>query len=590
MMEESDDKSVDGTAHWNGSIVFLGLIGLLAWQAWLALGLFGPEAPWQTLLDDRPILSGSHPQHLYLGSLGAQALASSGTICVYDPAFQAGYPKTPIFNGSRLAEITLFLAGGTYNPAAYKVGLLVICLSVPLLLMLACFGTGLSGPATLAATALGILLSWGPTGRSAIEAGEGDLLLASLAMLAHAAMLIRFHRVPGIVSWLGLAFTASMVWFCQPLVYPLALPLLLFFYLCVGARHASITWHATLLLAPLAGLAVNVPWLVDWVNYWWLRAPLPIGSTLLPHRTFQTLWEAPIWGGSLERGLALAILASSMVGVILLHYQQRLAARLLAMGAFGFLALAFLGIAWEPLGQMGTAGLFLPALWFAALPAAHAWTWTAQQLTRRGAAGWLALMCGMGGLGYAGYTWHETLAPLTNRCLGSEPLQIGLGPARTAVVQRIVQHTGTDVRILWEDRPLTRQQSHWSALLPVLTGAPFWAASIPTALSSILGSPSWTAPSKGGRSPRGTTRPSRNTANATISVGSWRGLRRSSNACTSGRGPCRWPICTTMCPASFSWSNTRRAVIRSRAKPKSCMPIGIISRWRRWCPTTASWC
>src|SRR3712207_3527201 len=40
--------------------------GLLAWQLWLALGLFGP-APLTGLTDDRPVISGAHPQHLYIG-------------------------------------------------------------------------------------------------------------------------------------------------------------------------------------------------------------------------------------------------------------------------------------------------------------------------------------------------------------------------------------------------------------------------------------------------------------------------------------------------------------------------------------------
>src|SRR6202011_1479717 len=78
-MERIADKPVTEAAHWNWSIWLLGVLALLAWQTWLALGLFGPEAPWNTLVDDRPVLSGSHPQHLYLGSLGAQALAANGT-------------------------------------------------------------------------------------------------------------------------------------------------------------------------------------------------------------------------------------------------------------------------------------------------------------------------------------------------------------------------------------------------------------------------------------------------------------------------------------------------------------------------------
>jgi len=473
MMAGSCENQADETAHWNWSIWLLGMLTLVGWQTWLALGLFGPSSPWHTLVDDQPILSGSHPQNLRLGTLGAQSLKTSGTICVYDPAFQSGYPKTPIFNGSRLAEITLFLAGGTYNPAAYKVGLLVICLLVPMLLLLACAGTGMSGAASLLATAMGILLGWGPAGRLVIEAGEGDLLLASLAMLAHAAMLIRFHRVPGFVSWFGIFLTAGMTWFSQPLVFPLALPLFLTFYLCVGARHSSLTWHGSLFLAQAGALAINLPWLVDWVNYWWLRSPLPAGSAMLPHRTLQTLWEAPLWGGPVDRWLAIFVLVSSLFGIGLFHYQQRLAARLLAMGTLGLLVLAFLGISWEPLGQMGTSVLFLPALWFAALPAAHAWVWLFGQLCRQRPWGPITLVVLLGGLGFAGYTFRDELTPLVERGLKTEPLQIGLGPEREAVVQQIVQNTGTDARILWEDRRLSRQAPHWSALLPILTGRTF---------------------------------------------------------------------------------------------------------------------
>jgi hypothetical protein len=472
-MEGSDEKRAGESAHWNWSIGVLGLLAMLGWQTWLALGLFGPDDPWHTLLDSRPVISGSHPQHLYLGTQGALALGSSGCICVYDPAFQLGYPKTPIFNGSRLAEVALFLAGDGYNPAAYKVGLLVICLLVPLLLTLACFGAGLTGPASLLATATGILLFWGTSGRGAIEAGEFDFLLASLGMLAHAAMLIRFHRVPGVLSWLCLWFTAGVVWFSQPLVFPLALPLLLFYYLWVGAKHASFTWHGALLLAQICAVAVNLPWLIDWVNYWWLRSPLPASASMLPHRTLQTLWEAPLWGGNADRVLALVVLGSAMVGVVLLHYQQRLAARILALGALGLLVLAFLGISWEPIGQMGTSVLFLPALLFAALPAAHAWTWTLHYLLANGPGGRLLLTGLVAGAGLLGYHFRQGLAPLAERSLMTQPLQIGLGPRRNNIVQKIVDHTGTDARILWEDRPLSRQAPHWSALLPILTGRTF---------------------------------------------------------------------------------------------------------------------
>src|ERR1019366_10329053 len=50
-----------------------------------------------------------------------------------------------------------------------------------------------------------------------------------------------------------------------------------------------------------------------------------------------------------------------------------------------------------------------------------------------------------------------------------EPLEIGLGSERDAVVQTLLQYTTAEARILWEDRPCNRHASRWSALLPRLT-------------------------------------------------------------------------------------------------------------------------
>src|SRR5262245_56393370 len=88
------------------------LLGLIGWQGWMTLTLFGRERPWEQLLDDQAIMSGRHPLHLYHGYLGARAFRERGTLCCYDPAFYAGYPKTPVFDsGSRPAELFLTLAG-----------------------------------------------------------------------------------------------------------------------------------------------------------------------------------------------------------------------------------------------------------------------------------------------------------------------------------------------------------------------------------------------------------------------------------------------------------------------------------------------
>jgi len=43
----------------------LPLLGLLAWHGWMTLTLFGSHNRLSQLLDDRPIISGRHPLHLY---------------------------------------------------------------------------------------------------------------------------------------------------------------------------------------------------------------------------------------------------------------------------------------------------------------------------------------------------------------------------------------------------------------------------------------------------------------------------------------------------------------------------------------------
>ncbi|MBI3407800.1 MAG: hypothetical protein HY040_05515 [Planctomycetes bacterium] len=472
-------NEIKAPAGWRRLFVLTALAGLFAWQGWLTLGLFGPgepwtDEPWSRLLDDEPILSGAHPQHLYLGWLGAHSLWESGRLCVLDPAFQAVFPKTPIFNGSRPAEVFLYLAGGSYNPAAYKVGVALTCLLVPLLLWMACRGAGLNDAATIAATAVGILLWWGPAGRAALEAGESELLLASLALLAHMAMLVRFDRAPGFWAWFGMFATGCLGWFLQPLLFPIALPLLLIYYLSAGSRHAGFSWHFCLLLAEAGGLAVNLPWLLDWVGYWWLRSPLPAANDMLPHRTFATLWNAPLWSGSVERGLAVGLLGSAAGGALIWNQtRERPAARLFGLGAAFLLILAFLGVSWEPLGKVGTSILLVPALWFAALPAAHAWTCLVRWLYHQGDPG-RALLVGVVILAIGAGAWFRDVTLFfAQRGMHVEPLQIGLGGKRTEVVNALVAYTSPDARILWEDRRMARAAPRWSALLPILTERSF---------------------------------------------------------------------------------------------------------------------
>jgi hypothetical protein len=446
------------------------LLALVAWQGWMTLRLFGEEQPERCLLDDQPILSGRHPLHLYHGYLGARALYERGNLSCYDPAFHAGYPKTPVFDsGSRPAELLLAFVGGRYCPAAYKIGLALLCVCAPLLLFTAARSVGLERAPACLACALGLLVWWGQPCRDTLESGEVDLLLAALLMLAQAGLLIRYHNDPGLLNWTGVVAAAVLGWFAHPLLMLLLLPLFLIYYLSVGTRH-RLAWHLALLGGLLVAAGLNSFWLIDWIGNWWIRMPPPLETPLLADPTLQSLWEAPLWGGPVDKALACGLVLAASVGVLLHNKSgQRATARLLGLAWVGFLALSVAGLLSEPLGRFGAHRLLTAALLFAALPAAHAlsaaarltWRW---RTTR--AAGLLAMVA------VAVFLWRSpppALVQWATRLRGTEPLQIGLNEDQQAIVEVLRTHTTSQARILWEDRHVAPRSPHWTPLLALLT-------------------------------------------------------------------------------------------------------------------------
>jgi hypothetical protein len=447
------------------------LLALLAWQGWMALGLFGGgERPWERLLDDDPVLSGRHPLHLYHGSLGARALRERGSLSCFDPAFFAGYPKTPVFDsGSRPAELVLALAGPGREASAYKIGLAALCALAPLLLYTAARGVGLGRAAACLGCALGLGVWWGRPCQADLVEGNLDLLWGALLVLAQAGLLIRYHKSPGLLSLFGVVLTGFLAWFAHPILSALLLPLFLIYYLSVGARH-PLSWHLPLKGGLLLALAANAFWLIDWARYWWVLVPLRLQGPLLAHRTFRTFWEAPLWGGPMDRAFAAVLILAATAGVVLFNQRsQRVVARLLGLAWFGFLALALLGIAWEPLGQFGAAQLLVPALLFCALPAAHALSFACGRLMRWSGSALVPGAIVAAALGVAWLVDADGVKDWAGRLQRPEALEVGLGPERSALVSALRDETSNDARILLEDR----DEGRWTALLPLLTGRAF---------------------------------------------------------------------------------------------------------------------
>lgn len=472
MVPEPSPISDKPTQHYRAFLVRFGfLILLVAWHGWMVLSLFGPWPIWERLLNDEPIVTGKHPANLYLGAITARALVATGSGCCYDPANDAGCPVTPIHSGSRLAQLFLLGGGAGFQPAAYKLGLVVSCLLAPFLLFIAGRGFGLTWGATLLGAAAALLVWWGQPEHDALHNGEVEVWLGGLALLAHAGLLVRFHRAPGLGCWLGMVLTASLVWFAQPLFLPIFLILGLTYYLTVGAKHPMLLWHLSLLASELAALAINSFWLRDWFTFWWLRAPWSGAPVILQHRTLRAFWEAPIWGSAEDRILALFLLASGLVGIWLLHRgRQRPSARLLGVGCGIMLVLAFAGVSCESLGEVGTFGLLVPAVWFAAFAAAHACTRTLRLMQFK--FGSVAtILCGLIMAAGGGALANPVLADLWSRYSMPQPMQIGLGAEQRSIVERLVLHTRPEGRILWENSSI--DQSSWPALLSIMTGRGF---------------------------------------------------------------------------------------------------------------------
>jgi hypothetical protein len=447
-------------------IWLLGVAGLVIAQAGLALALFGSGQAWSAVTDDRPVLSGRHPLHLYHGTLGAEAFRDHGTTTCYDPQFQAGYPKTPVFDGgSRPAELFLWLGGGTYRPSAYKLGLFVFLLLIPLALVLAARGADLPAAAAVLAGAGGIVLGWSEPVRRMIAEGQLDLLAAGLAALVFVPWLARFTRTLGLDAWGILAGTALVGWYFHPLIWLGLAPVVLVFYLVFAPRHGP-AWHLGLLGITFAGIAPNVWWLLDWGRYWWLRQPAAWNHIPIPDWSaiLGNVSDYPPLFGCLPGGPVL--LLGGLVGsAFLWRTGQRTAAWLLLLAAFLDVVVARVAWAWPALSPAIPQKIVVLAAGFIVPPTAFG-LWLLLKQIRIAAIGTAFTVLGLLIVGLA----DGPSRPLAKACrVAGEPLVIGFSTEQRELIALLKTHTTTEARILWDETTDQCAGWNWSALLPLLT-------------------------------------------------------------------------------------------------------------------------
>jgi len=458
-----DELPRDGFRHrplWLLAALALGLA-----QAGFALAAFGPERSLEPVLDDRPITSGLHPLHLYHGWLGASNFLETGSTTVFDPNFQAGYPKTPAFdNGSRPAELFLALNGGSYSPRAYKLGVLACLLLVPVAFVMAGRGVGLPAGAAVLAGVIGTAIGWSAPVRRMLEDGELDYLAAGLGALVYASWLVRYSRHFDIESWIVLASVAVAGWYAHPVVWFGLAPVVLGCYFVYAPRR-ELAWHLGLLGILAAGIAPNLWWLADWYRYWWLaqhtidQVALPAWADVLgrPREYFAFAATVPF-------GLAVAV--AGFAGLATLWRSGcRCGTGLVAIGIGVALVAARVLSTWPGMNPEGPERLAPLALGFLTLPAAFL-LW--KGLERAGCAGPGTLVA-TGALLLVG--WCDGPERPLSRSLGvaMEPLPLGLGVEQDEVVEMLKSRTTPDARILWDSTTDAKRTARWTALLPVFT-------------------------------------------------------------------------------------------------------------------------
>ena len=425
---------------------FAALAVIVAGQGTLALGLFGSLAG---LNDDRPILDGRHPLHLYHGVLGAATFRESHAVTCYDPHFQAGYPKTPVFDpGSRPAEFFVYAFDGRTPAAAYKLGLFLVCAAVPLVFACAGRGFGLPAPVACLAAVAGCGFWWSPAVRMLIDAGQIDGLILGLAWIAFAGGLARYAADPGLTGWCLMALASLVGWYVHPVGWLGALPMVAVYYFASAPRH-GLAWHLGLLAVLAVGVVPNLWWLADWSRFWWLRRPTPGDAECAPD-VLRLLGRFTDYADLLgPLGIGLALLA--IPGLMLMARHGRIGSvwLIVAAGASALVA-ARLGQSWAAARPVETVGVALPAL--AAIPAVYAI-----------GHGLLHIRAGTAILAAASAL--QLLAAIFGPAGMIGPLQLGPTPVQQQLIDTLRQTTTPEARLLIEDGGTDHPGWNWPALL-----------------------------------------------------------------------------------------------------------------------------
>jgi uncharacterized membrane protein YeaQ/YmgE (transglycosylase-associated protein family) len=434
----------------------LALVLVLIGQGGIAVKWLGGFESGSYQFNNLPVTSGEYPLRLYHAGLGAATLRENfGSTC-YDPNFQAGYPKTPIFDAAaRPLEPVLALCNDhTQWPMVAKWFLLGVTLAIPLVLCAVARGFQIPAMASILVALGGAVLCWMNPVLPLLMRGRFDLVILGLAILLFLGGLARYATQPGLTAWLQLALASVVGWYVHPVGWATLLPAVACYYVFNAPRH-GLAWHLGSVAVLVVGVGVNLWWLGEWFGFWWMRGSQgdAFGNNMdeLSKLDFSTpILQLSNW----------PLLVGAVIGLVLMMKKERRGAvAVLLLTVAGAIAMTRLAEWWPWLYREGAihATAMIPAVLL--LPNAYA----IAQLCRKMAVLPLTVVLVSGF--FALTAVHPDVAAFAGPLLPKPAaLTIGWNETEAEFIHLFKQHTTREARILIEDLP-----GECLALLPVAT-------------------------------------------------------------------------------------------------------------------------
>lgn len=420
---------------------------------------------------EAPVVMVDHAIHLYHGSLGAGFLRDHGTTWGMDPSFLAGYPETPVWDSSSNPSIAFqWLAGGGYRPRAYKVGLLLFGLMIPVLVAGGAWALGLGLGEVAIAAGLATVYFWGAFPSWLWRSGLFAFITAAAGVPLLIGLAVRFGRIPTRRGWAGMLACGAGLFAIHVTTPVMAAAGLAAFYLGTLRTHPR-RWHAAVWLAVALTVGVNLVWLASLWRFRGLRIGSGFFMTTDSPLYLLELYLAPMP----DNRLNLFLLVPGLAGLVVWRRRgSRAAALAWGVAILFLLALIALGSEWEPTKLLEPLRFRIPLQFLLAVPAGSALVAGTARLARRaGTAGavaaWLVALGAWAGV-------DRTMArAIATALVHGRPLVVGISPEARKLVAWVRANTDASARILLEDQlrliEATDPESvHWTPLLPVLLG------------------------------------------------------------------------------------------------------------------------